>query len=180
MQGSEPKHQSASLPLAEEEEIEDTAAEEDAETTELALKIEEELNDNPVVLERLLSRPQFRAIISQQSFRGPLPPPAMLREYNEIVENGAERIMAKGEIEQSHRHAVKNKIVDGTLARDSRGQWMAFAITVLILVIAAVFAWKGNTVFAGTLVTIDLIGLASVFILGRTALPSVRKDENQE
>lgn len=76
MQGSEPKQQSASWPLAEEE-IENTAAKEDAETTELALKIEEELNENPVVLERLLSRPQFRAIISQQSFRGPLPPPAM-------------------------------------------------------------------------------------------------------
>jgi len=97
MQGSEPKQQSASWPLAEE----------DAETTELALKIEEELNENPVVLERLLSRPQFRAIISQQSFRGPLPPPAMLREYNEIVENGAERIRAKGEKEQAHRHLKK-------------------------------------------------------------------------
>ncbi|MGX9311971.1 DUF2335 domain-containing protein [Pantoea ananatis] len=177
MQGSEPKQQSASWPLAEEE-IENTAAKEDAETTELALKIEEELNENPVVLERLLSRPQFRAIISQQSFRGPLPPPAMLREYNEIVENGAERIMAKGEKEQAHRHAVKDKIVDGTLARDTRGQWMAFTITVFVLAIAAIFAWKGNTVFAGTLITIDLIGLASVFLLGRTSISPSEKDDN--
>lgn len=179
MQGSEQNQRSVSSSLAEEE-IENTSPEEDAETTELALKIEEELNENPVVLERLLSRPQFRAIISQQSFRGPLPPPAMLRAYNEIVENGAERIMAKGEIEQAHRHAVKNKIVDGTLARDTRGQWMAYTITVFILIIAAFFAWKGNTVFAGTLITIDLISLASVFLLGRTAITPSDKDDNQQ
>ncbi|WP_419715582.1 hypothetical protein [Dickeya chrysanthemi] len=44
---------------------------------------------------------------------------------------------------------------------------MAFAITMAILVITTFFAWKGEMVFAGTLITLDLIGLACVFIIGR-------------
>ncbi|WP_238556041.1 hypothetical protein [Dickeya sp. NCPPB 3274] len=36
-----------------------------------------------------------------------------------------------------------------------------------LLFIATLFAWKGEMVFAGTLITLDLIGLASVFVIGR-------------
>lgn len=160
MQESEPEKLNVSS-LQQGESCDDEASE------QLAEKIEGELVENPVVLERLLERPQFKAIISQSSFRGPLPPPTMLREYNEIVVNGAERIMARSEKEQAHRHEMQSKTVTGAIAKDRRGQWMAFAITVFILLIATVFAWRGNTVFAGTLITVDLIGLASVFIMGR-------------
>ena len=34
---------------------------------------------------------------------GPLPPPAVLGQFNDVVPNGAERIMAMAEKEQSHR-----------------------------------------------------------------------------
>ncbi|UXE39494.1 DUF2335 domain-containing protein [Raoultella ornithinolytica] len=155
------------------------ADEEDRSSEELAEEIEGELVENPAVLERLLERPQIKMLISQSSFRGPIPPPAMLREYNEIVKDGAEQIMTRSEKEQAHRHGLQNKTVTGNIDKDKRGQWMAFIITVLILVIATIFAWKGNTVFAGTLITIDLIGLASVFIMGRTSSPQ-RKPKNDE
>ncbi|HBL8964127.1 DUF2335 domain-containing protein [Enterobacter hormaechei] len=147
-------------------------SETDKSSEQLAEQIEGELVENPVVLERLLERPQFKAIISQSFFRGPLPPPTMLREYNDIVANGAERIMARSEKEQAHRHQMQDKTVTGTINKDRRGQWMAYSITLFILLIATVFAWRGNTVFAGTLITVDLIGLASVFIMGRVASPS--------
>lgn len=163
MQDSEPENKNASLPL------QDSDTEKSSE--QIAELIEGELVENPVVLERLLERPQFKSIVSQSIFRGPLPPPLMLREYNDIVDNGAERIMARSEKEQEHRHKMQAQTVTGAINKDRRGQWMAFSITILILVIATIFAWKGNTVFAGTLITIDLIGLASVFIMGRVTTP---------
>lgn len=137
------------------------------ESTELVDKIETELVENPVVLERLLDRPQVMALVSRTAFRGPLPPPSMLREYEDIVPGAAERIMARSEREQTHRHGVTDRSIDGAIGKDKRGQWMAYSITIFILIIATVFAWKGQTVFAGTLITIDLIGLASVFAIGR-------------
>lgn len=156
------------------------AEEEGRSSEELAEEIEGELVENPAVLERLLERPQIKMLISQSSFRGPLPPPSMLREYNDIVKDGAERIMARSEKEQAHRHDLQNMTVGGNIDKDKRGQWMAFIITTLILLIATLFAWKGNTVFAGTLITIDLIGLASVFIMGRTVSATPRRPKNGE
>ncbi|GAB7207076.1 hypothetical protein OS21_35720 [Dickeya oryzae] len=91
----------------------------------------------------------------------------MLKEYDDIVPNGAERIMAKSEREQAHRHRLTEKGLDGEISRDKRGQWMAFTITMTILRSRLFFAWKGEMVFAGTLITLDLIGLASVFVIGR-------------
>ncbi|MGM3169974.1 DUF2335 domain-containing protein [Dickeya chrysanthemi] len=89
--------------------------------------------------------------------------------------NGAERIMAKSEREQAHRHRITEKSLEGEMSRDKRGQWMAFAITMAILVITTFFAWKGEMVFAGTLITLDLIGLACAFIIGR-----YRRSNNNE
>ncbi|MCL7672343.1 DUF2335 domain-containing protein, partial [Enterobacter cloacae complex sp. OE43NF] len=71
MQESEPEKLNVSS-LQQGESCDDEASE------QLAEKIEGELVENPVVLERLLERPQFKAIISHSSFRGPLPPPTML------------------------------------------------------------------------------------------------------
>ncbi|HGW2956440.1 TPA: DUF2335 domain-containing protein [Raoultella ornithinolytica] len=172
MQDSAPEKQDASLPQQ---------AEQTKRTTdELAEEIEGELVENPVVLERLLERPQIRAIVSRTVFSGPIPPPSMLREYNEIVRDGAERIMARSEKEQAHRHDMQSKSILGNISKDKRGQWMAFTITIAILIIATIFAWKGNTVFAGTLITIDLIGLASVFIMGRTTTKPQSKQKSDE
>lgn len=150
------------------QEPEDTCSQ----STELIDKIEHELVENPVVLERLLDRPQVMAMVSRTAFRGPLPPPAMLREYNDIVPGAAERILERSEKEQAHRHRVTEKSVDGAIRKDRRGQWMAYSITLIILAIATVFSLKGQTVFAGTLITVDLIGLASVFAIGRISKSS--------
>lgn len=71
------------------------------------------------------------------------------------------------EKEQQARHKYNDDALNGEISLDRRGQWMGFSISIIILVMAAVFAWLGNTAFAGTLVAIDLIALASVFVIGR-------------
>ena len=38
------------------------------------------------------------------SWQGPIPPPQMLRKSNEIIPNGAERLIAQFESETKHRH----------------------------------------------------------------------------
>ncbi|EHJ4142253.1 DUF2335 domain-containing protein [Escherichia fergusonii] len=148
-------------------------------TEEKVKEIEGELVENPAILQRLLERPQFMAIVRKSSFSGPLPPPSMLREYNEIVDNGAERIMVRSEKEQAHRHSMEYMAMSGAIYKDKRGQWMAFTVTIIILAIATLFAWNGDTVFAGTLITVDLIGLASVFILGRNDRPNKNNQDEE-
>lgn len=43
------------------------------------------------------------SIAHSSSFRGPLPPPSVLSEYNQVVDNGAERIMKMAENQSTHR-----------------------------------------------------------------------------
>lgn len=47
-----------------------------------------------------------------QSFSGPMPPPALFREYDQILPGAAERIMAMAEKEQQHRHVVVGKVAE--------------------------------------------------------------------
>ena len=41
--------------------------------------------------------------ITQALFSGPLPPPSILSEYNNIIKNGAERMMKMTENQSGHR-----------------------------------------------------------------------------
>ncbi|EJY9600594.1 DUF2335 domain-containing protein, partial [Escherichia coli] len=51
------------------------------------------------------------------------------------------------------------------IARD--GQTKAFWLAILIILAATVFGVMGETVLAGTLVSIDLVALVTAFIVGK-------------
>ncbi|MBD2795123.1 DUF2335 domain-containing protein [Xenorhabdus sp. 18] len=95
------------------------------------------------------------------------PSPEVLKNYESILPGYAERVFALKEKEQVFQHEKQNKALDGLINRDRRGQWMGFFITIFILIVATVFAFRGEMLFAGTLITLDLVGLVSVFVIGR-------------
>jgi uncharacterized membrane protein len=43
------------------------------------------------------------------SREAPLPPPAEFREYDQLIPNGADRIMAQWESETAHRHRLQRR-----------------------------------------------------------------------
>jgi hypothetical protein len=55
---------------------------------------------------------------SETSHSGPLPSPDYLRDYNEIIPNGADRIKSLAEGEQTSRHILENEGVK----QSKRGQ----------------------------------------------------------
>ncbi|CAM3812320.1 DUF2335 domain-containing protein [Xenorhabdus thuongxuanensis] len=95
------------------------------------------------------------------------PSPEVLKSYESILPGYSERVFTLREKEQVFQHEKQNKALDGLINRDRRGQWMGFFITIFILIIATIFAFRGEMLFAGTLITIDLVGLVSVFAIGR-------------
>lgn len=62
--------------------------------------------------------------IAAAAFQGPIPPPSILRGYDEIIPNGAERIMTMAEDEQEHRHDLEKRQV----GLFEKGQWFAFIL----------------------------------------------------
>lgn len=51
-------------------------------------------------------------IAARQQFSGPLPPPDMLLKYNDIVPDGAERIIVMAEKQQNHRIYLEKLVVE--------------------------------------------------------------------
>jgi uncharacterized membrane protein len=50
------------------------------------------------------------AVKASYSFMGPIPPPGMLAEYNNVIPNGADRVIKMAEKEQAHRHNIEANI----------------------------------------------------------------------
>lgn len=77
---------------------------------------------------------------SRSAYSGPLPPPELLKQYDDILPGSAERIMKAFESESGHRHEMDGKLVDRYVADQSesasfrkRGQILGFILALAIL-----------------------------------------------
>lgn len=59
---------------------------------------------------------------------GPLPPPELMRDYNAIIPNGAERIMNVFEKQSDHRMKLERWTIGWQLAQSQLGQFFAFLL----------------------------------------------------
>ena len=71
------------------------------------------------------------------SFSGPLPPPHWLAEYERIHPGIASRLIAQAETEADHRRALTELRLRSESRYGSRGQWMAFCLSLSNLGLAA-------------------------------------------
>jgi uncharacterized membrane protein len=66
-------------------------------------------------------------------WQGPIPPPALIQQYNQVVENGAERIMRMAETAQ----VAEIEMGRAWVAENRRGQWLGAAVSMVALILAA-------------------------------------------
>ncbi len=109
-----------------------------------------------------------------QIYHGPIPPPEILKEYNQITPGAADRIISMAEQEIAHRHEMDHKIFEvekeGLKAEafDSRmGQVFGLIIGMATVFCGAYTAVHGAQWAGGFIGTSGVVGLVSVFVLGR-------------
>lgn len=108
-----------------------------------------------------------RTLISASSFSGPLPSPSILGDYNEILTNGAERIMKMAENQSSHRIDLEKHAIIEELRQSKNGQIFGFILAILGMLIAFVLAYLGHDTVAGIFGTTTIVGLVTVFVIGK-------------
>ncbi len=120
------------------------------------------------LLENLPENAQ-RAVLAiiRQSWQGPLPPPDVLREYNEIIPNGAERIFKMAENQSQHRLSLEKDVINKEQNQSSLGQIFGFIIAVAFGAAAFTLAITGHEISGTIIGTVDLVALVSVFVLGK-------------
>lgn len=77
---------------------------------------------------------------SRYSFTGPIPPPHLLRQYADILQDDGNRIVVMAEREQEHRHdmdrretSLVEEVTKQDLKRADRGQWLFFGLVILFV-----------------------------------------------
>ncbi len=105
--------------------------------------------------------------VKSEEFSGPLPPPELLKQYDDIVSGFADRIISMAEKEQSHRHQLGQSALSGVVASAKRGQILAFTICSLLLSCSAGLIALDHDIAGAILGGSTLVGLACIFITGR-------------
>lgn len=97
-------------------------------------------NDREIEIEDIPDKKVERAVakVIQSEFSGPIPPPSIIKGYEEIMPGAAERIIAMAENQAKHRQDME-KIMVNAEARDSLlGVVFAFILGVGCLVASAI------------------------------------------
>lgn len=111
-----------------------------------------------------------RALVSvSRTFAGPIPPPDLLAGYNDIIPDGAERILRMAEKQSDHRMEMEKTVIGRELNQSGRGQNYAVIIVILVLLISAALIYTDHDLAGGALGVVDLGAIAWVFIAGKYA-----------
>lgn len=98
---------------------------------------------------------------------GPLPHPDYLERYNDIIKDGAERIMQMAEKEQASRlDKTEASIIMAKkeVSMKSRGQWFAFTLAIIILGLATLFVFTGHDTVAYILFATGIASVVGLFL----------------
>jgi len=112
-----------------------------------------------------------------QSFEGPLPPPNILKQYDDVVSGAAERILVLAEQEAQHRRAQENSATQANIAAQQRqlqiandqthavfrsdaiGQGLGFLVSLACVGGSIYLALNGQAWVAGLLAGLPLAGI---------------------
>ena len=88
-------------------------------------------------------------IVAAEHYEGPLPHPQTLEKYDEIVPGSAKLIIEDFQMNTQCIRELREIELKAIIARDVRGQWMAFILAILILILTGCALWLGHVIVAG-------------------------------
>lgn len=111
------------------------------------------------------------------SFRGPLPPPDVLRGYNDILPGAADRIIRMAEREGDHRRLYEQRELRRRSREATIGQFLGFGLALALIGGAVYSASIGYPWVATAMASVPLIGEVLKRFLpakaeGNTTLPA--------
>ena len=126
---------------------------------------------------------QVVAEVIRSEFSGPIPPPSIIKGYEEILPGSADRILAMAEKQSDHRQEMERKIVN-TEARDSLlGILFAFMLgfgCILAAVVMVILVPKSAGVISGAVLGVTGIGsIIATFIKSTRGSYGRKKEERK-
>lgn len=98
---------------------------------------------------------------------GPLPDPTELAVYNQIIPNGADRIMKMAEDQLAHRMSLEKTVVHSQQKQSFCGQIFGLIVGLSGLGLSTFAAVHGQPLFGSIIGGTTLVSLVSVFVYAR-------------
>jgi uncharacterized membrane protein len=114
----------------------------------------------------ILPKNDHRDIQDNSDTYFPLPSSAILKDDETVLPGSAERLFSDWEKAQKLFYDRQKTAIEDKLKHSQRGQWIGFSTAMLLLMLAAFWAFRGEMIFAGLLVTLAVIGQVVAFYLG--------------
>lgn len=141
------------------ENLEQHGSDEDQpEITEIVEALPEEAKDE-------LARRIVEMRMEAYSYRAPVPPPPMLRGYEDVVLGSAKQIMDDAHGQTVHRQGLESKQLDAAIANSKRGQWFGLIIAVLVISVGTLLILLDKSAQGLALILPGLAALVSAFIV---------------
>jgi uncharacterized membrane protein len=107
--------------------------------------------------------------LTQQQFSGPIPHPEILHRYDQILPGAAECILSMAEEDAKHQREIENNALEFASKEVKKGQQYGLAIGTLAFLTCIIVLWFGSEKTAMVLGGSTVLGLVTVFVVGRFA-----------
>ena len=106
--------------------------------------------------------------VSTFEFFGPLPPPQLLKGYNDAFAGCAERVVAMAERQSEHRQKLETIVIESNCKAQSRGQWFAFVLALMVIGGGVYLLAQGKSVQGFSAIIIALASLIGALVYSHT------------
>jgi uncharacterized membrane protein len=110
----------------------------------------------------------------------PLPDPAELAAYNQIIPAGADRILKMAEAQSAHRIDIEKTVVKSQQTQGFCGQLFGLVVGVIGILCATYAAVSGQPWFGSIIGGATLVSLVSAFLYSRHAQKKELEDKSQQ
>ena len=114
------------------------------------------------------------------SYQGPLPPPNILARYNDVLPDGANRIVAMAENQAQHRQNLESAVIGGNVANEKRGQIFAFILGMTAIIGGVFLIMEDKDVQGLASIITAFTALAGIFIAARIQQSLERAQKRRE
>lgn len=116
--------------------------------------------------------------ITASQFSGPIPPPSILGDYDQVVPGAAERILIMAEKNADHQREMEKTALNEGVKATKRGQLYGLIIGLTAFLTVMFTSWIGCEKAASIVGGTTVVGLVAVFVIGRVWSPHDSPDES--
>ena len=109
----------------------------------------------------------FLRAVSIQHFQGPLPPPFILKDYEEILPGSADRILNMSERQQQHRIELERARVFADIRMEQLGLGAGFILAVILAIGGIWLAAEGKELTGFAILVANIAVVVGAFYFAR-------------